>query len=90
MGSTLLSLLKELNGYKYVLAIAVAVFGSWYDIKGEVAELRHGATAIKDINQSRHESQLARDRAQEEAIKSLHDDLIAEIRLIRQELIGKK
>lgn len=84
--STLLNLLKELNGYKYLITAALAILGSWYDIKGDIAELRSNASTLKEVTNERTQAQLVRDIAQEKAIEQLHDDLIHEIRLLRQEL----
>lgn len=89
MGSTILTLLKELNGYKYIIAISIAVVGSWYDIKGELHELRTTASTLKEVVALRAFSQVERDTAQEAAVLRLHDDLLAEIRLLRQEMASK-
>lgn len=89
MGSTILTLFKELNGYKYIIAISVAVVGSWYDIKGEIKELRHDAEAIKQTATSRVEHQKEKDKAQEEAILRIHDEILAEIRILRNEMTIK-
>lgn len=82
--------LKELNGYKYVITIAIAVVGSWYDIKGEISELKSSAAAIKETATDRFESQRRRDEVQERTIEKLHDEVLFEIRLMRQDIQKKK
>lgn len=89
MGSTILTLFKELNGYKYIIAISVAVVGSWYDIKGELHELRTTASTLKEVAAIRSMSQVERDVQQEVALEKLHDELLSEIRLLRQEMSSK-
>lgn len=74
-----LSFLKELNGYKYIITIAFAVVGSWYDIKGDISQLTMTQQTLKET-----------DSKQERAIERLHDDLLQEIRLLRQEILSYK
>ena len=86
----ILDFLKELNGYKYIVTIAVAVVGSWYDIKGEIHELKSSAITIKDTATLRNELQQQRDNNQERTIEKLHDELLTEMRLMRQDIQKRK
>lgn len=69
------SLLKNLNGWKYVIGILLASIGQWYDIKSDLKVLQTNQAYI-----------IKRDDNQDTAISSVAKDIHDEIRGLRDDL----
>lgn len=86
----LLDLFKNLNGYKYILGVGLAVLSSWYDLRSDLRDLRLiGDSRASAVEQYKN-YQMERDAEQSRQIIALTLDVKEELRLLRQELNGRR
>jgi hypothetical protein len=78
--------IEVIKDYKWIAGVLSVMVGSWYDLRGEVKDVKHSVEqnqAVQDVKNSRQE---LRDAIQDRRLDDLQDDLKQELKSINRKL----